>query len=219
MPLLDHHLPPPSLFGLFGRPQTPASPHGQPRFCGRRPPESRPDRLFLHVRSVSADGFAHLFQFALVDDGGNVAASVFAHGRSPVISGEADDADDAPPIPAVWWEELDAALGCCRGAWIIAFGRVLHGSFLPSATRESAAGLDCARARFMKVARRRGLRPAPGDILDLNDARRLVGLPPVRSPDAALRALGLRELWRWMDGVDGECADLSPASPHPRTGG
>ncbi len=206
MQLLDHHLPPPALFALFGGM---ASGHGRdPKRGGdgRRPGEARTDRFFLHVRSVSADGFAHLFQFALVDDFGNVAVSVFVRGRSAVDDhgarqGGADDGPP-PPIPAITWDQLGEALKPCRNAWVIAFGRVLHGSFLPEAVREEIASLDCARARFIKVARRRGIHVGPGDLSDLNDARRLIGLPPVRSPDAALRAMGLRELWRWMDAVE-----------------
>lgn len=204
MQLLDHHLPPPALFALFGRAPSRSGAKTRNGADGRRPGEVRPDRFFLHVRSVSADGFAHLFQFALVDDSGNVAVSVFVRGRSPVDDREdlAEDQSAPPPIPAVTWDQLDEALRPCRGAQIIAFGRVLHGSFLPEETRKTIAGLDCARARFIKSARRRGIAVGPGDLSDLNDARRLVGLPPVRSPDAALRAMGLRELWRWMDAVE-----------------
>lgn len=199
MPLLDHHLPPPALFTLFrdgfGAASTPRA--------DRRPRVRCAGRYFLHVRAVAADGFANLFQFALADDSGGVAVSVFVRGRDPGSNLPEDEPDTgaAPPVPVLTWTALDDALAPCRGAWIIAFGRMLHGSFLPAATREGAAGLDCARARFLKVARRRGLAIGPGDVGDLNDARRLVGLPPVRSADAAQRALGLRELWRWMDGV------------------
>lgn len=198
----DAHLPPPGLFGLFGRTlgrrvRNPFVAEGAPR-----PEEVHAERYFLHVRSISADGFAHLFQFGLVDDQGNVAVNVFVRGRSPVTGPDLDDpgdAGDAPPVPAIWWDQLAEAMEPCRGAWIIAFGRTLHGSFLPAAVRGEVTGLDCGRARFMKFARRRGLAVSPGTLLDINDARRLVGLPPVRSADAASRAQGLRELWRWMD--------------------
>ena len=204
MPLLDHHLPPPALFALFrdasGGRAFRASPSSR---GGGRPVAPRADRYFLHVRAVAADGFANLFQFALADDSGGVAVSVFVRGRDPVddLLGPPAAADAPPPVPTITWAALDEALAPCRGAWIIAFGRMLHGSFLPVATRAGVASLDCARARFLKVARRRGLGLSPGDVGDLNDARRLIGLPPVRSADAAQRALGLRELWRWMDGV------------------
>lgn len=205
MQSLDQHLPPPALFALFSRGPSRGRSSVLTGAGNRRPGEARTDRFFLHVRSVSADSFAHLFQFALVDDFGNVAVSVFVRGRSIVDDEPQDDTADSgppPPIPAITWDQLDEALAPCKDAWIIAFGRVLHGSFLPEATRRHIATLDCARARFIKTARRRGIHVGPGDLADLNDARRAVGLPPVRSPDAALRALGLRELWRWMDAVE-----------------
>lgn len=201
MQLLDPHSRPARLFGLF-----PATRSPTPAF-GRRPAATRPGRFFLHVRSVSADGFAHLFQFALVDANGEAAVSVFVRGRSPV-GGAADPAwepgDAPPPIPAITWDQLDAALEPCRNAPIVAFGRMLHGSFLPAETREAIVRLDCARARFERIARRVGVRARPGDVADLNDARQLIGLPPVRSQDAAQRAMGLRELWTWMDKVEAE---------------
>jgi hypothetical protein len=161
-----------------------------------RPSEARPNQMFLHVRSVGADGFAHLFQFAIVNADGNVVVSVFARARSPIQAG----GTSCPTLPSVWWDQLEEALKPCHGGWLISFGRGLHGGFLPLGTKEGVASLDCARERFLKVARRRGLKVGPGEVVDLNDARRLIGLPPVRSPDAALQALGLRELWRWMDG-------------------
>lgn len=201
MQLLDPYSRPARLFGLI-----PGSRSRTPGF-GRRPAAMRPGRLFLHVRSVSADGFAHLFQFALVDANGEAAVSVFVRGRSPVRE-TADPAwepgDAPPPIPAITWDQLDSALEPCRNAPIVAFGRTLHGSFLPARTREAIVRLDCARARFDRVARRIGIPVRPGDVADLNDARRLIGLPPVRSQDAAQRAMGLRELWTWMDNAVAE---------------
>ena len=163
----------------------------------RRPSESRPNQMFLHVRSVGADGFAHLFQFAIVNADGDVVVSVFARARSPIRAG----GTSCPGLPSVWWDQLEEALKPSAGGCLVSFGHTLHGDFLPLGTREGLASLDCARTRFHRIARRRGLQIGPGDVVDLNDARRLVGLPPIRSPDAALQALGLRELWRWMDGV------------------
>ena len=193
-------LPPPGLFDLFGRPK---GRRVRSPFAARpttRPERAHPERFYLHVRSVAADGFAHLFQFGLVNDRGDVAVNVFVRGRSPVNGcDQAGDGAEPPPVPAIWWDQLAEAMEPCRDAWIIAFGRTLHGSFLPASVRDATASLDCARARFVKFAKRRGLAAAPGDILDVNDARRLIGLPPVRTADAASRAQGLRELWRWMD--------------------
>lgn len=160
--------------------------------------QPREDRYFLHVRSVRADGREHLFQFALVDDFGNVIVSVFASRASPVFGG-ADPEAMVPDPPTVLWERLHHLLSPCQGAELIVFGQALQGTLLPYGVRQDVARLDCARARFIRVARRRGMRVRPGEVLDLNDARRLAGLPIIRSCDAALRALGLRELWRWMD--------------------
>ncbi|HYD44140.1 MAG TPA: hypothetical protein VEA79_02615 [Phenylobacterium sp.] len=161
-------------------------------------PAARAERYFMHVRSVHADGARHLFQFALVDDEPNVIASVFASRASPVIGGAPEAV--APDPPTVLWERLDDLLSPCHGAHLVVFGQALQGSLLPYGLRQDVGRMECARERFMKAARRRGLRVRPGDILDLNDARCLAGLPIIRSPDAALQALGLRELWRWMDG-------------------
>lgn len=176
-----------------------AKPRGHGVLGGVRPAETVRRRYFLHVRSAAADGRRHLFQFALADDEGNVALSAFARGPSPVGGPWLED-EEGHGADALSWDELEAALRPCRSAWVVAFGKRLHGDLLPSAVRGQVARMDCARSRFLRVARRRGLAVSPGDLLDLNDARRLIGLAPVRSPDAALRALALRELWRWMDG-------------------
>ena len=72
----------------------------------RRPSESRPNQMFLHVRSVGADGFAHLFQFAIVNADGDVVVSVFARARSPIRAG----GTSCPGLPSVWWDQLEDAL-------------------------------------------------------------------------------------------------------------
>jgi hypothetical protein len=189
--------PPTPLFALFGK--------TWPRRAAR--PERRPadaaapavaGRHFLHVRSVRADGRQHLFQFALVDDFGNVTASVFASRASPVFGGSDPEAM-VPDPPTVLWDRLHDILKPCVGAELVVFGQALQGALLPYGVRQDLGRMECARGRFMRVARRRGMRVRPGEVLDLNDARALAGLPIVRSCDAALRALGLRELWRWMD--------------------
>lgn len=189
---------PAALFDFRRRPAAPPAWAGQ----WRRPCEVHPERLFLHVRAVEAPGYEHLFQFALARDDGEIAASVHVRGRD-ADSGGRSAAPLEPPVPILDWLQLAQTLDSCRGGWVVAFGRVLHGAFLPPETRQAIDRLDCARARFLKVAKRRGVRVRPGDVGDLNDARRLIGLPPVRSPDAAAQALGLRELWRWMDWAEG----------------
>jgi hypothetical protein len=188
---------------LLPRPATLTRSAIEARLWSRRakPPAPAPARrCYLHVRSMAADGSNHLFQFAMVDDAANVAFSVFASAPSPVGL----PPPDAAPAPeraarALNWGELDAAMRPFRGAQVVAFGRLTQGAFLPPRTRAEIAGLDCARTRFLKLARRNGIKVDPGDLLDVNDARRLIGLPIVRSSDAALRALALRELCLWMD--------------------
>jgi hypothetical protein len=97
--------------------------------------------------------------------------------------------------------ELDHALRVCHGCSVVAFGRLPQGALLTAPARMGILGLDCARARFVKVARRRGIAVRADDLIGVNDALGLAGLPLVRSPDAALRALGLRQLCLWMDGL------------------
>lgn len=192
MSLLDRLLPPPALRAFARGADTPGA--------GRAPCLVQPDHYFLHVRSVAADGASHLFQFAMADEAGSVALSAFARAPSPVGEPTPDATPREAPARALDWAGLDAALRPFEGAVVTAFGRLSQGSFLPPGACAGIAGLDCARARFLKVARRRGYRVGPEDLVDANDARRAVGLPPIRSPDAALRALGLRELCLWMDG-------------------
>ena len=183
--------PPPARFAFTG---------GESGAWSRRaPPTAHAERYCLHVRSVAADGVTHRFQFAMVDADADVALSVFASAPSPVGEPAPDGAPAETPIQALDWAGLDAAMRPFKGAQVVAFGRLIQGSFLPPRACAEIAGLDCARAHFLKLARRRGLRADPGAVLDFNDARVIVGLPPVRSPDAALRALGLRELCLWMD--------------------
>ncbi|HWA59925.1 MAG TPA: hypothetical protein VG939_01050 [Caulobacteraceae bacterium] len=171
------------------------------------PAPARRPLLFLHVRSVFADGRSHLMQFAAVDAAGSVVVSVFARAASAVAQGGSPI--DAEAIQALDWEDLAAALKPLEGAVVTAFGRKLQGGLLPPEIRDRASIL-CARERFLNLALRRGLDVDALDAADLNAARRLIGLPPVRSPDAALRALGLRELWRWMDGEGARLPAFSP---------
>ncbi len=201
MSLIETFLREPARLVWFGRGGR-GSGAGGVRFepAAPRPAETVQGRYYLHVRSVAADGERHLLQFSLADDDGNVAVSAFARAPSPVGGPWTGEEGGPRSVDALEWDELEAALRPCRDAWVVAFGRRLHGGLLPASVREGIGKFDCARTRFLKVARRRGLRVPPGGLIDVNDARRLVGLAPVRSADAALRALALRELWLWMDG-------------------
>ena len=81
---------------------------------------------------------------------------------------------------------------------------MLQAGLLPpgGAAEGSRFGVQCAWRRFLRLARRRGLRPEWSQTLTLADAMDMAGLPPVESEDAALRALAIRDLWAWMDRVD-----------------
>ncbi len=181
----------------------------------RRPPDLDADRGYLHIRSVAADGAWHLMQYAVVDDGANVLLSAFVRAASPVGEPTARAREAMAAAHALDAEGLAAAMRLCRGLRLTAFGASLNRGLLPPAVAAGLAGMDCARDRFLEVARRRRLRLAPGDPIDANEARRLVGLPPERSEDAALRALALRGLCRWMDGRDGQSEARSFAEAGP----
>lgn len=189
----------------FFRPGRPLT--DEPR---RRAPEPQVDRAWLHIRSVAADGERHLLQYAVADDFGDVMLSVFVRVESPV--GEPTEAARAAVAAghALDWRGLEAALSVCVGLRLTAFGAPLAWGLLPTRAAERFAGLDCARERFIRLARRQRLRLPPGEPVEANDARALVGLPPERNADAALRALALRGLCRWMD-------ERSAAAAEPRS--
>lgn len=197
MPMsLDLQLPPP------GHTFRPAS--------LRRPPELNLDQMFLHVRTAAADAQARLMQYAIVDGAGQVRLSLFAR-LAMAQAGALAEPSLEPPLepmgpgrltPSLSTPQaLEAALRICDGAAMVTFGRFPQGQLLPRSAKARVRSLDCARVRFLKVAQARGLTASGGEVLCVNDALRLAGLPPVRSPDAALRALGLRQLSLWMDGT------------------
>jgi hypothetical protein len=170
----------------------------------RQAPELQLEQMFLHVRVAAADLSGRLLQYAVVDAVGQVRLSLFAQlptdPRYPVPPLEPlGPARLTPSISTP--RALEAALGVCEGCAVLTFVRAPQGALLPRSVMAGAKSLDCARTRFLKVARQRGLRVQESELTSVNDALRLTGLPPVRSPDAALRALGLRQLSLWMDGT------------------
>jgi hypothetical protein len=176
----------------------------RPAAC-RHPPQLDLDQMFLHVRTAAADGAARLMQYAIVDAAGQVRLSLF--GRFAVAPADLAATPLEPLGPGRLTpslstpQALEAALRICDGAAMVTFGRFPQGALLPRSARIGARSLDCARVRFLKVAQARGLMARGEEVRCVNDALRLAGLPPVRSPDAALRALGLRQLSLWMDGT------------------
>lgn len=160
---------------------------------------SASEHLYFAVRSLGSDGAHHILQYAFVDDRGTVVLSACARSTSPV-------AMLAPPLPedlAVQpldpeaFEYLMTRL--CGGATLVAYHRVLQGGLLPYGAVASAASVECAWRRFQQVARRRGIRLSRGEPLALNDCLEKAGLPVPESEDAAVRALSIRVLWRWME--------------------
>lgn len=163
---------------------------------------SASDHLYFAVRSVIADGRGHVLQYAFVDDRGHVTLSATVRCESPVMLVGAPATEDlaVEPMEATAFAALARKL--CGGATLVAFHRVLQTGLLPEAALDRTAGAECAWRRFQAVARRKGLRLSRWEPLTLNDCLEKARLPPIRSEDAALRALAIRDLWRWMDAAE-----------------
>lgn len=170
----------------------------------RKPPPqvSASDHLYFAARLVAADGRQQVMQYAFVDDRGNVAFSAFVRSTSPVMmyGGAASEDLLVEPISDALFGEL--AVRLCAGATLVGFHRVLQAGMLPDQAVAGAAGAECAWRRFQAVARQRGIGLSRREPLTLNDCLEKLGLAPLESEDAALRALAIRALWRKLDGVD-----------------
>jgi len=164
---------------------------------------SASDRLYFAIRSISADGHQHVMQYAFVDDRGTVVLSALGRSESPVtmIAGQPAEDLSLEPLDPEAFEYLASRL--CGGATLVAFHRVLQGGLLPYVAVASAAGVECAWRRFRTVARQRGISLSQSEPLTLGDCLEKAGLPPLESEDAAMRALAIRALWRWMDAAEG----------------
>lgn len=160
------------------------------------------DRLYFAVRSLGVQGRDHVLQYAFADDRGNVVMSAFAHSEAPAALLMGCPAEDLAmePLDPEAFEYIAAKL--CGGATLVAYQRVLQGGLLPYGAARSAASIECAWRRFQQVARSLGLPYSSREPLTLNDCLGLAGLPVPISEDAALRALAIRSLWRWMDEVE-----------------
>lgn len=174
---------------------------------GLRRPDARrqvsaSDHLYFAVRSVATDGRGHVLQYAFVDDRGHVALSASVRAPSPVMVVGAPATEDLPVQPLKPEAFEDLVLKLCAGATLVAFHRVLQSGLLPESAAAHTAGMECAWRRFQAVARRKGLRLSRREPLTLNDCLEKAGLPLLDSEDAALRALAVRALWRWMDAVE-----------------
>lgn len=174
----------------------------QPRLSPRRHRQrALDDRLYFAVRSFGATGPRHILQYAFADDRGNVVMSAFAETGRPTADGR-DLVEDMLVAP-LDREALDRLVGdVCRDSNLVAFGRVLQAGLLPRDTVSSAASVECAWRRFLRISRQRRLTFDRHQALTLSDALTAAGLPPLESADAAMRALAIRDLWMWMDSVD-----------------
>jgi hypothetical protein len=162
---------------------------------------SQDDRLYFSVRSFGFNGPRHILQYAFVDDRGNVVLSSFGHVER--ADSKAPELAEEMPVEPFDGETLDYLTGkICGGAHLVAFGRVLQAGLLPGGAVAGAGSVDCAWRRFLRVSRERRIAFDRHQSLTLSDALELAGLPPLTSPDAAMRALAIRDLWVWMDAVE-----------------
>ena len=171
--------------------------------AGHRPDRQRAqdDRLYFSVRSFGFNGARHILQYAFVDDRGNVVLSSFGHTDGGSARGP-ELAEDMPvePFDARTLGYLTSRV--CEGANLVGFGRVLQAGLLPGGAASQAGSVDCAWRRFLRVSRQRRIAFDRHQALTLSDALELAGLAPLNSPDAAMRALAIRDLWMWMDAVE-----------------
>jgi len=208
-----------NLAGLFGgRPPAPCKSRVgmalRSSDKNRRPPEkpafvqrhqrcvsAASDHLYFAVRSLGVQGRDHVLQYAFADDRGNVVMSAFVRSQAPAAIMFGTRAEDLAmePLDAEAFDPIAARL--CGGATLVGYQRVLQGGLLPYGAVRSAAGVECAWRRFQQTARRIGLEVSAHAPLTLNDCLAYAGLPVLQSEDAALRALAIRSLWRWMDEV------------------
>jgi len=166
-----------------------------------RPQKSASEHIYFDVRTVVASGGRHMLQYGFVDDRGNIVLSVLGETKAPFPAPEVVPPEDlaAEPMDEAWLGLLVRML--CRGASLVTFHKVLKSGLLPPGVVEEVDSVECAWRRYVRLARRRGQfdRSQP---VTLDDALATAGLPPVGAADASLRALGIRELWAWMDRVE-----------------
>jgi hypothetical protein len=184
------------------RPRTegpkPAAPF---RLFAPRRQKSATEHIYFDVRTLVASGGRHLLQYGFVDDRGNIVLSVVGETKAPLPAAEVVPPDDlaAEPMDEAWLGMLVRTL--CHGASLVTFHRVLKSGLLPPGVVDEVESVECAWRRYVRLARRRGQfdRSQP---VTLDDALERAGIGAVGAADASLRALGIRELWTWMDRVE-----------------
>ncbi len=88
----------------------------------------------------------------------------------------------------------------CQGATLVTFGRVSQIGLLPPGPAQAADRVECAWRRFVDFSRRPAAAPCPDQPQALSNALTSCGLAPLKSADAVMHALAVRDLWSWMDG-------------------
>lgn len=182
-------------------PRGPRAGRGRFGLFAPRRQKSASEHLYFSVRPMAAAGGRQLLQYGFADDRGNIVLSVCGEAAAPYHGPELAPPEDlaCEPMDPEWLERLIG--GVCQGAALVAFHKVLQGGLLPPGAIDRAASIECAWRRYVRLAQRRGLfdRSEP---VGLDDALEAAGVGAVGAPDAALRALGVRELWTWMDRVE-----------------
>lgn len=162
---------------------------------------SASEHLYFDVRLLAGAGGRSLLQYGFADDRGNIVLSVYGAAAAAIPGPAILPPEDlaVEPMDAEWLAELIGLV--CRGASLVTFHRVLKAGLLPPGAAAAADSIECAWRRYLRLMRQRGQldRTRP---VTLDDALETSGAGAVGSPDAALRALGVRELWSWMDHIE-----------------
>jgi hypothetical protein len=181
-------------------PRMPKALQGAFRMFAPRRQKAASEHLYFSVRPVAAAGGRQLLQYGFVDDRGNIVLSVCGEAAAPYHGSDLTPPEDlaATPMDPEWLAILIGRV--CQGASLVTFHKVLQGGLLPPGSIDRVESIECAWRRYLRLARGRG-RFDRSEPVTLDDALEAAGLGAVGSPDAALRALGIRELWTWMDGL------------------
>lgn len=159
---------------------------------------SADDHLYFAVRSFCSSGMRHVVQYAFADDRGNVVLSAFGHAQSN--TGALYEPPEDLPVDPLDPEALEYLLTrVCNGATLVAFGKILQAGLLPAQAVGGAFSVECAWRRFLRLGRERRCAFSRGEPMTLSDALEAAGLEPLRSEDASVKALAIRDLWAWMD--------------------
>jgi hypothetical protein len=181
-------------------PRGPEARRGALRFFAPRRQKAASEHLYFSVRPIAAAGGRQLLQYGFADDRGNIALSVCGEAAAPWHGPELTPPEDLAiaPMDPDWLTVL--IRGVCQDASLVTFHKVLQGGLLPPSAIDVAASIECAWRRYLRLMRRQR-RFDRSEPVTLDDALETAGLGAIGTPDAALRALGVRELWTWMDSL------------------